>query len=396
MGEAANILELLFWACAALVFYSYVAYTVLIWCCSRRAVPQQRPTVAANDLPSMVLLIAAYNEQAMIEQRIQNALALDYPPERMQIVIASDGSTDQTAAIAGRYAERGVRVVDYPHRRGKTTVLNTTVTSLDSQIIMLSDANTFFDRQAALHVAGWFADPSVGVVCGKLVLKDRRTGRNSDGLYWRYETFIKTCEGKLGALLGSNGAIYAIRRDLFPRIPDDTIVDDFVIPLLAKLNTGCRIVYDEQAAAEEEIAPKINDEFRRRARIGAGGYQAIGLLWKLLDPRRGWIAVSFLSHKVLRWLCPFFLIGMFLSALILAHRPLFGVIVVAQAAVMLLSPFVSRLPGGNPAMRLVRLAAMFTLMNTALCVGFFRWLRRSQGGAWTRTLRVAEIPEVQR
>src|SRR5439155_4782918 len=129
---------------------------------------------------------------------------------------------------------------------------------------------------AARHLLAWFRDSSVGVVCGKLVLMDAATGNNVDSLYWRYETFIKECEGRLGALLGSNGAIYAIRRELFPTIPANTLVDDFVIPLLAKLNTGCRIIFEPRAVAREEIAPEMEDEFGRRSRIGAGGYQAIG------------------------------------------------------------------------------------------------------------------------
>ena len=178
----------------------------------------------------------------------------------MQIVIASDGSTDKTANIARHYAELfpgRVRLFDYPVRRGKATVLNDSLPQLDNEIVVLSDANTFFEPNAVRNLVRWFADPTIGVVCGQLRLIDPRTGHNVDSLYWRYENFLKTCEGKLGALLGANGAIYAIRRSRFVPIPTDTIIDDFVLPLLIRLRHGQRIVYDREAIAEEETPADV-------------------------------------------------------------------------------------------------------------------------------------------
>ncbi len=382
---------ILFWICTGLILYTYGFYPALIYAISKKFARRQPIYVESDDLPTISVLIAAHNEESIIEERIQNALALDYPRQKLEIVIASDGSDDRTVEIAERYADQNVRVMDYPQRRGKMTVLNVTVANLSSEIVILSDANTFFDASAARRLVSWFSDPEVGAVCGKLVLSDRHTGQNMDGLYWRYETFIKKCEGKLGALLGANGAIYALRRIVYPAVPNDTLVDDFVIPLMAKLNTDCQIVYEPEAIAHEEIAPTIRDEFRRRARIGAGGYQAIGMLWKLLDPRRGWVALSFLSHKVLRWLCPFFMIGMFVCSAILFHQMFYRVLLGGELAFLLLSIPLSRIPGRNLLVRVLRLVAMFTLMNSALFVGFFRWLRGRQTGIWVRTLRVAEL-----
>lgn len=391
MNERTLILEAVFWLCAAVVIYHYLVYPPLIWLLARwfgRAdVPAE---MKDQDLPVISVLISVYNEQAVIQGRIENLLKLDYPREKLDIVIASDGSSDRTVEIARQFPNQGVRVLDYRQRRGKTAVLNTAIATLTADLVVLSDANTFFEPSAARHLTRWFVDRSVGVVCGKLVLVDSHTGSNSDGMYWRYETFMKISEGKLGALLGSNGAIYAIRRGIFPTIPGGTIVDDFVIPLLAKLNTDCQIIYDQEAVAHEEIAPEIKDEFRRRTRIGAGGYQAIGLLWRLLNPRHGWIALSFFSHKVLRWFCPFFLIGTLICSGLLWHHLFYGCAFAVQAAVLVLSPFVSRIPGRNMALKLVRLAAMFSLMNDALFLGFLSWIWRRQTGVWKRTARVAE------
>jgi cellulose synthase/poly-beta-1,6-N-acetylglucosamine synthase-like glycosyltransferase len=391
MSELTFVVVAVGWACAGLVFYTYGLYALLVWIASR-GMPL-RPPAEKNDedLPTIAVLIAAHNEESVIEERIRNVLALDYPREKLELIIASDGSSDRTTKIANRYVSQGVRVMDYPRRRGKMTVLNTTVAELSAEIIVLSDANTFFDRQAARKLVRWFADSSIGAVCGKLVLTDRRTGRNMDGLYWKYETFIKKCESRLGALLGANGAIYAIRRSIFPEVQNDTLVDDFVIPLAAKLETGCRIVYEQEAIAHEEIAPDISDEFHRRARIGAGGYQAIGRLWKLVDPRRGWVALSFLSHKVLRWLCPFFMVGIIVCSMLASHYAFYrGALAVEMAFLLLSVPF-SQLPGSGLLVRLLRLSAMFTLMNAALFVGFFRWLRGRPSGIWVRTLRSAEL-----
>jgi len=375
------------------VLYTWVIYPILI-CVLSRVVGDAKACsrLADSNLPSVSLLIAAHNEQAVIEERLINALAVDYPGEKLEIVIASDGSSDRTAEIVRRYADRGVRLLDYGKRRGKACVLNSAVAEVQSEIIVLSDANTMFESSAIRNLVNWFQEPRVGAVCGALVLTDHRTGRNVDGMYWRYETFLKKCEGKIGALLGSNGAIYAIRRDLFPRIPDNTIVDDFVIPLLAKLRTGCRIVFEPAAVAHEEVAPEMGDEFRRRARIGAGGYQAMALLWRLLDPRRGWIALSFFSHKLLRWLCPFLLLTILASSVLLQTATLYRAALFLQLGIFFVTPPLAHVRMGGPLMKLVRLAAMFTLMNAALLVGFVRWLRRHQSGLWTRTPRLAELP----
>jgi cellulose synthase/poly-beta-1,6-N-acetylglucosamine synthase-like glycosyltransferase len=179
-----------------------------------------------------------------------------------------------------------------------------------------------------------------------------------------------------------------MRRDLFRPIPADTLIDDLTIPLLAKLHSGCRIVYDQQAVAREETAPDIQAEFRRRARIGAGGFQAISRLWPLLHPRFGWTAFAFLSHKVLRWASPFFLVGMLLSNLLLAAEPVYRYLLSAQLAFYALALVGGRVALQGWAGRLLRLPALFTAVNAALLRGFVRWLRRPQSGVWVRTPRV--------
>jgi cellulose synthase/poly-beta-1,6-N-acetylglucosamine synthase-like glycosyltransferase len=392
MNTALPSLIVVFWACTSLVVYSYAGYAVLIWLLSRVVGKKPSPPVMADaDLPRIDLLIAAYNEATFIDARVRNALELDYPRDRLTIVVASDGSSDATAEIVRKYEKDGVKLLDYQERRGKSAVLNTTIAGLSGEILLLSDANTFSNTFAARALTRWFADPKVVSVVGKLVLTDPVTGNNADSLYWKYETFLKTCEGRLDGLLGANGAIYAIRRPLYVPIPNNTIIDDFMIPLLAKLKHGGSIIYDVEAVAVEETPASLDAEFHRRARIGAGGFQSIGLLWPLLNPCRGWVSFTFLSHKLLRWFCPAFMIGAAVSnALIVAlgGSGFYIWLMVGQIAFYLTAYLVNLAPSRLKILKPLRLTTMFTSMNAALLVGFFRWIRGTQGGAWRRTERL--------
>jgi cellulose synthase/poly-beta-1,6-N-acetylglucosamine synthase-like glycosyltransferase len=382
-----------FLACLGIVGFAYAGYPVIVWllarCFGRAAVP---PPVESADLPSVSLLVVAHNEAADIGARVRNALALRYPPGKLEIVIASDGSTDGTNEIVAGFAEQGVRLLAFPENRGKAAALDASIPHLTGDVVVLTDANTHMDPDAVRRLATWFADPAVGVVCGKLVLTDPATGRNADGLYWKYETFLKGCEGRLGALVGCNGAIYAVRRSVFPRVPAGTIADDLVIPLEVRRGTGCRIVYDPDAVAREETAPGVGAEFRRRARIGAGGFQTIARLWPLLNPARGWISFTFLGHKVLRWVSPFALVGMLALNVLLLDVRCFRWVLAGQVGFYLTAAVVACVPCRPRALRVARLATMFAAMNLALLVGFGRWVSGTQGGTWRRTERGAGTP----
>jgi cellulose synthase/poly-beta-1,6-N-acetylglucosamine synthase-like glycosyltransferase len=390
----------------AVVGYAYAGYPALIWVASRVfGRKPRRPEVSDEELPTVTLVIAAWNEGLNIRQRLDNALQIDYPAGKFDIVVASDGSNDHTNAIVREYAAEHahIRLLAYVERRGKAAVLNDTLPGVRGEIVMLSDANTFTEPPAARQLAAWFRDPGIGCVSGKLVLIDPEHGRNVDGLYWKYETFLKVCESRLGALLGSNGGIYALRKSAYEPIPDNTLVDDFVIPLLAKEKTGIRIVYDHHAKAYEETPPSMSSEFHRRARIGAGGFQAIGILRGLLNPRHGWVWFTFLNHKILRWSGPFLLLFALvgnaflvfaLSIPGLGEKPLLPYLaglLAAQVSFYISSLFTAVVPNRPRFLKVLRLPAMFTLMNVALGVGFYRWMMGRQKVTWKRTLRTGEV-----
>jgi cellulose synthase/poly-beta-1,6-N-acetylglucosamine synthase-like glycosyltransferase len=393
MSPYQSVLVATFWIASGLVVYAYAVYPAIIWglarAFGRRPEP---PEIADAELPHVSLVISAYNEAEVLSDRLRNAVAMDYPRDRLQILVGSDGSKDDTAEIARGFETKGVEALDFKQNRGKASVLNDLIARASGDIVLLSDANTDIDPDAARKLVRWFRDPEVGAVCGRLVLIDHVTGQNADGLYWKYETFLKLCEAKLGALLGANGAIYAIRKDLYVPIHPGTIVDDFVNPLLIQQKSKHKIIYDREAVAIEETAPDVGAEFHRRARIGAGGFQSIGMLWRLLNPARGWVAFSFLSHKILRWFCPFFLLISFAANLWLAIQgsAFYQVLLGLQVAFYALSVLPSMLPERVSVPKIARLATLFTSMNAALLVGFYRWLFGRQRGAWRRTSRLAK------
>jgi cellulose synthase/poly-beta-1,6-N-acetylglucosamine synthase-like glycosyltransferase len=386
----ADLWSIVLWSCLSLVLFAYVGYPVLIWLLAKLFGRAIRPDSEDEySLPTVSILIAAHNEESFISQRIENALALEYPSHLMEVVVASDGSTDRTNELVRQFGDT-VRLLDFPERQGKASILNAAIPHVRGEIVILSDANTFFEPNAARRLARWFVDQSVGAVCGCLVVKDPKTGTNADSLYWKYETFLKKCEGRLGGLLGANGAVYAIRRSTYCELPPNTLVDDFVIPLLSKLRHRGRIIYDVDALAYEESPPTVRAEFRRRARIGAGGYQSMVLLWRLLNPKHGWTAFTFFSHKILRWLCPFFLIALLVANVALAsHRP-YGELLVLQAAFYLTALLAAFLPTKFAALKPLRLATMFVGMNAALLQGFVWFMRGPKNGTWVRTVRLAD------
>lgn len=380
-------MSLVFWTALCVVAYTYVIYPALIWLAARLFGRDRSPILTPSELPRVSLLIAAYNEEAVIEQRLQNALALDYPRDRLEIVVGSDGSDDGTNDIVKRYAPEGVVLFDYEKRRGKSAVLNASVPRLTGEIVVFSDANTIYDVQAIRRLVARLHDPEVGAVCGRLILTDSATGQNVDSLYWRYETFLKRCESRVGTLLGANGAIYALPRKFYVPIPDNTIIDDFVIPLLAKLRHEFRVEYEPAAIAYEDTPPTIRAEFRRRSRIGAGGYQSLALLWRLLSARHGWTAFCFFSHKVLRWLAPFCLVAMLVANGPLLDHEIYRITMIAQIGFYALAIIGSQTQGQTTLLRLIRASSLFCSMNAALLVGFWRWLTTPQQGTWQRTSR---------
>jgi cellulose synthase/poly-beta-1,6-N-acetylglucosamine synthase-like glycosyltransferase len=381
------LVEITFWVAIALVAYAYAGYPVIIYILSRLRVPRPRADIATrSDWPQVTLVIAAYREETVIAERVKNALALDYPADRFEIIIGCDGKEDGTGEIVAGFDDPRLRLEQFPKRRGKASVLNDCVPMAKGEIIAFSDANTMMQPDAIKLLVRHFEDESVGGVVGNLQLVDSETGANADSVYWRYENMLKRCEGRVGALLGANGAIYAIRKLLYEPIPANTIIDDFLIGMRIHEHKRA-LLYDAEAIAIEETAPSIGGEFHRRARIGAGGFQSLFWLLGLLSPTRPVLAFAFWSHKVMRWLCPLFLIVAAVANSALAVQDSrYGCLLVLHALFYASAWVGGRITAGGP-LKLFRIVAMFVGMNAALAVGFWRWISGAQGGAWKRTER---------
>ncbi|HUB06407.1 MAG TPA: glycosyltransferase family 2 protein [Myxococcales bacterium] len=331
--------------------------------------------------PTVSMVVAAHDEEAVLRQKLENCLALQHPRDRLEILVGSDGSTDGTEAIARAYAFRGVVLSSAP-RAGKASVLNRLVPLARGEIVVLSDANTFLAKDALRRLLVHFEDPAVGAVCGQLKLH----GAGEESAYWLYESLVKLYEGKLGCVLGANGGLYAVRRRLYRPLPADTITDDFVIPMRL-LASGHRVVYEPAAVAFEE-AGATAAEFKRRARIGAGNLQALGFLralWR--GPRRG-VAAAFLFHKLVRWLGPLWLTVALAGSLVLWSSPFFRGVLLVQLACYAAALWGSR-PHPGRLGRACALAHHFVAMNVALAVGAWRYLRGAQSAAWERTRAVS-------
>ena len=374
-----------FWAAALLLAQTYFLYPLWLLLLSRLR-PAWRGTQAGPGAwPTVSLVVAAHDEASCIEEKLCNSLALDYPPDRLEVLIGSDGSIDGTDALVRAYPDPRVQLSAAP-RAGKTSVLNRCIPAARGEVVVLSDANTRIEPGALKALVRHFADPEVGAVCGRLQLYNPTRAEYEESAYWKYESWLKAMEGTQGAVVGANGGLYALRRELFRPLPPSTIVDDFVIALRL-LDQGYRVLYEPEALAEEETTEDYDREFARRARIAAGNFQSLGLVPGLLSPLRGFPAFAFWSHKVLRWCAPALMLVALAANAALLDQPFYRFTMAAQVGFYALALLGSMAVGPSLLRRVAGVAYYFVTMNLAIVVGFWRFLRNSQAAAWERTAR---------
>src|SRR3954447_362875 len=392
-----NTLDFAIVAVHAVLLYAWVVFPALLAWASRRCARSPLPP-GREDLPSVAIIVSAYNEEAHIAARIRNLLAMRYPAGRWQAYIGVDGSRDRTAieARAAAAEHPAIQVLDFAENRGKIAVLKdlagrARAASDSPGILVFTDANTEFKPEALARLVAPFSDAAVGGVCGKLELVQHEKGATDENVYWKLEKWLKARESALDSCLGANGAIYAIRAGLFWRdIPSNTIIDDFVIGMKVREH-GYRMVYEPQAVAFEELAPEVRHEWKRRVRIGAGNFQSIGLCRACLSPSFGIFAWSFWSHKVLRWLTPHLMLaGVVLAAAgTISDSPIPGMVVLACYLAFALAALFGKAQGGalGAAGKLVRGTHYLLAMQAALVAGFLRFCRGNLEGRWQRTAR---------
>lgn len=304
-----TFLSVLTWISLAAVGYVYLGYPAVLSILARF---HSRPARQAAIFPSVSLIIAAYNETGVIGRKVANSLALDYPQDKLQIIVVADGSSDDTAAVVQPYAAQGVLLLHNPERRGKSAALNRGAAVATGEILVFSDANAFYLPDALQKLVRNFHDPAVGGVSGRKTIRDSEAAVNqSEGLYWRYESFIKAKESQVGSTTGVVGEMMAVRRDLFQPIPEHIICDDAYLAY-SLLRQGHRVLYEPEAISWETSAATTQGEMTRRRNINAGRYQLLfqPRLWPWNNPLA---LFQLISHKFLRLLLPFFMASAFVA-----------------------------------------------------------------------------------
>jgi cellulose synthase/poly-beta-1,6-N-acetylglucosamine synthase-like glycosyltransferase len=399
-----HVVETTFWFCLAAVAYNYAGYPILLFCLStmiqakadflylinrrsRRCLPR------ATYLPRVALIISAYNEAAVIRDKVDNSLQLEYPEGQLEIWFGLDAPSDATAEVLKQGSIGRIHVVEFANRRGKLAVLGDLAKRTTAEILIFTDANTMLDRSCVRNLVRHFVDSKVGAVSGEEIRTPVSTNDGSgESIYWRYESAIKILESRLNCSQGANGAALAIRRRLFNPKPG-SIVEDFQIPLALRFQ-GYRVIYDPEAIATEELAPTLTAQFARRVRIGAGNYQTLFGNLGYLNPFNGFLTFAFISHRLLRWLAPFMLVTAFLCSIALTAQMRLTLLVALQFAFYLagLLGYVLKKKSGR-SLPLLSAPLHFCSMNLALFLGFCAYVSGRQGAIWASTPRGVSVED---
>lgn len=300
------MMSTLFWLCMAIVVYTYVGYGIVLYLLVfvKRLATKAKPLADITDdrLPEVTLMVCAYNEEDIIAEKMDNTRRLDYSSDRLHLVWVTDGSNDNTNVLLSAYPE--VKVIYFPERRGKAAALKHGIKEIDTEIIMMTDANTMLNPEAVREVARLMQDPKVGCVSGEKKVMARSNSDEAaqgEGLYWKYESTLKRLDSELYSAMGAAGELCVIRRQLMTDIPDDTLLDDFIISMEI-VKKGYKIAYTSNAYAMEYGSADLHEESKRKRRIAAGGLQSCWRLRSLTNPlRHPVVAFQFVSHRVLRW-----------------------------------------------------------------------------------------------
>ena len=369
-------MQIAFWSFVFLAVYAYIGYPIFL---AALSIAIHRPVKKGPIAPTVSLLVPAYNEADVIARKIQNLMMLDYPSERIEIVIASDGSSDRTVEIARSLADgTRIRVFAFPQNRGKVATQNASVNELRGELIVFSDASAMLQPDSVRRLVENFADPTVGAASGlyRVVRADQVNIGASEELYWKYETFLKVQESQLASTLGAHGSLYAMRRELYPFPPAGTINDDYVIPV-SVIRRGFRAVYEPNAVAYEEAYEMTG--FARRVRIMAGNIQQLREIGGLLYPFRPLELFFFLSHKLSRLLVPFAMVIVFVTNTLLLHSWLYAALFCAQLVFYLLAA-----SGAIWQLRpkALMLPYYFSMINLTTFFGFYHAVTRGRSLAW--------------
>ena len=390
-------LKILFWATLLIVFYTYIGYGILLYIIIRlkrllKGAPLQQAMPADEDLPTMTLMICAYNEEDVVKEKMENTLALDYPKDKFRIMWVTDGSNDHTNELLKAYPE--VDIVFSPERKGKTAALKHGLRELKTRYVTFTDANTMINSGALREIARLFSDPTVGCVSGEKRVAARKAGEmaaEGEGLYWKYESTLKRWDSELYSAMGAAGELYAIDPKLCREVPDEALLDDFMLSMYV-VQAGKRIAYTPEAFAREYGSANIYEESKRKRRIAAGGLQSIWWLRSMLNPlHQPLVTFQYVSHRVLRWsITPIAMVLLLLANIALVAMgagTFYTVMLILQAIfyLMALAGWLQNRIGYKN--KLLYTAYYFVFMNFNVFRGMAYLKSHGKSGAWEKAKR---------
>lgn len=389
-------LEISFWTSLFLVFYTYVGYAVLVslFVKIKHAIRPKQIVLLhqEEDLPTCSLVIPAYNEADFIAEKAQNSLELAYPKEKLRIIFVTDGSDDGTPDVLKDIS--GVEVWHSEGRKGKIAAMNRAMNLLTSEITVFCDANTMLNTQCIKELVKHYQDPKVGGVSGeKVVLSDDKDAASGagEGIYWKYESYLKRKDAELKTLVGSAGELFSIRTVLYQPVEADSILDDFMVSMRL-VQEGYKVAYEPMATATETASVNVAEEYKRKVRIAAGGFQSIQRLKSLYNPfKYGWATFEFVSHRVMRWaVAPFMLPLIFMANILLVQQNsglMYQVLMGAQFAFYAAALLGWILESRKIKVKLLFVPFYFSMMNYAVLAGYIRFVKGSQTALWEKSKR---------
>jgi cellulose synthase/poly-beta-1,6-N-acetylglucosamine synthase-like glycosyltransferase len=386
-GVIVQVVEIIFWASVIITIYVYAGYPVLM---SLLAKIIRRPVQTAEIEPSVTMILSAYNEEKEIAQKIENSLALDYPAGKFEMIVVSDSSTDATDEIIQRYADRGVKYLRQEPQQGKTSALNWAVPQASGELIFFTDANAMMEPDALRKLVRNFADEKVGYVCGHARYRNRDESLvgDNESTYWDYETKLRADENTTGNIVGSDGAIYMLRKELFTPLQKSDI-NDFVNPLQV-IAKGYRGVFEAEAVCYENVGVTHDEEFRRKVRIVNRSLNGFFRVKSVMNPfKTGSFAFKIISHKLLRWFVPVFMLSAFIANLALWGSTWYYSSLLIGQLVFYLTAFIGyeitqseKVTSGGLLAKILHITFFFSMVNLASLLGIWRYLKGDVQVTW--------------
>ncbi len=389
-------MEILLLVFLAIVAYTYLGYGIIVFLINQiKALFGKRKSPPPDFYPEVTLLIAAYNEKDNVEMKVKNSFALNYPAKKIQHVWITDGSDDGTEKALKTH--KNVKVLHKKERKGKTGAINRAMSLINTPFVVLCDANTKLNKNAIRNLMRHFADPRVGCVAGEKRIYSKASDSASgsgEGLYWKYESFLKRQDAKLYSAVGAAGELFAIRTRLFEELRHDIILDDFIISM-KMAQKGYRIEYEPDAYAEETASVNVKEEMKRKIRIAAGAFQAIKMLTPLLNILKyKTLSFQYISHRLLRWtITPLLLPIIFVLNMLIIMQTESGPYGIFESlfygqlifyAMVLVGKY---LENRSIRLKLIFVAYYFFIMNYSMIQGFFRYIQKKQNVSWVRAQR---------